>query len=83
MSEESKTITLVIDQAEMAVRIIEAIADEPRPPGVDAGELLDRMDDKARESALRAATSVAQYIVGVITKEIPEASMYHGVRRPN
>ena len=60
--EESKVVAIVLDQAEIAVRIVEALTDSKRPDGKSAREALDTLDDSHREGLFMASRAIAEYI---------------------
>jgi hypothetical protein len=51
-----------ISEAEMAVRIAEAILGLKRPPGKSAAEAMDAMPEGARDDFLRAARAAILYV---------------------
>jgi len=72
--EEKKIITLKLDQAELAVRIVEAMTDTARPEGRTPEECLEDISEEGRQSALNAAFAAATYFVEVMKGEIPNVT---------
>ena len=59
----AKAVALVseIDEAELAVRLIESAGGFKAPPGIPAKHVLNLMDDDARVTSLRMARAAMLY----------------------
>jgi hypothetical protein len=63
----SKTIAVVeFSEAEIAVRMILAIVEKPRLPGITPEMILDRLPEEDREMWLRATRSVLEYVINAV-----------------
>jgi hypothetical protein len=58
---EKRIVAIQLDQAEIAVRIVEALTDSHRPDHMPAREALDMMTDSNREGLFQASKAVAEY----------------------
>lgn len=59
---EKKVIAISLDQAEMALRIVEGLTGTERPKGKSPRECLQELDEDKRESLFQASKLIAEYI---------------------
>ncbi len=67
---------VTISQAELTVRLVEAITEAPRPAGVqDPDELLGMLSEEIRGPALRAARAAMEYMIEALQEGIPSSHL--------
>lgn len=67
--------TITLDQAEMAVRIVEGMTGSPRPVGMSASDALSQLDDGVQEQLQGASQKLAEYFYECMKATIPSTEL--------
>jgi hypothetical protein len=78
MSKSKKIVAIELDQAEIAIRIVEAISEAERPEGKTARECLDDLSDESRRNLFQASKAVAEYFFERIVASGIEDAQFMG-----
>lgn len=67
----TKYTSILLDQSEMAVRLVEALTGDRRPPQMSNEEALDMLDDNARYKIHEATRAMAEYFAERMKEAVP------------
>lgn len=61
-TKEKKIIAIKLDQAEMAIRIVEGLTGTARPGGKSPREYLEDMKEESQKGLFNASRAIAEYV---------------------
>lgn len=75
-NDKATVYSIELDQAEMAIRIVEGMTGAPRPVGMSAKDALEHLDENVQEQLHGASKMLAEYFFEQMKKVIPTTELH-------